>query len=316
MYRFMPIRYKKKIEELLLFSGSKRTPSHFFSTSLIMSIIVALILAMLGQKYFWILLPTLFLSVFGFFHGMLYLAVERRTRFVENILPDALQLVAANIKSGFIPSRALMLSARKEFGPLSEAIKNVGKEMMTGESLQDSMKEMTKTIKSDVLETTVNLLTKGIRAGGQLVSLFEETAIDIRRKEAIKKEVRANIMMYAIFIGFAGCVGAPILYALSGFLVGTISRLGGMANVPADVSSKMPLHMKFGTGISPDFLFIFSIIAILITTIFGGLIIGLISSGKEKDGIKYIPILVALSLAIFFITGFMINAMFGSMLPK
>jgi len=315
MYRLMPMGYKKKIEELLTFSGSKRHPSHFFHSSLIISSSAALVLAFIGQKYFWILLPAVFLAVFGFFHGLLYLAVERRTRFVENILPDALQLVAANIKSGFIPSRALMLSARKEFGPLSEAIKNVGKEMMTGKSLQESMKEMTKTIKSDVLGTTVNLLTKGIRAGGQLVSLFEETALDIRRKDAIKKEVRANIMMYAIFIGFAGCVGAPILYALSSFLVGTISQLGGMVNVPTEVTAKMPLHMKFGISVSPEFLFIFSIVSIVITTFFGGLIIGLINSGKEKDGIKYIPVLLIAALAVYFITGIAINMVFGSLMP-
>jgi flagellar protein FlaJ len=316
MIRLMPRRYQEKIQELIIFSGGKKSPGHFFNTALIMSLTVSLVLAVIIRQYFIYLFPVFFLAMFGFMHGMLYLAVERRTRYVENILPDALQLVAANIKSGFIPSRALVLSARKEFGPLSDAIKNVGREMMTGKSLQESMKEMTRTIKSDVLETTVQLITKGIRAGGQLVSLFEETAIDIRRKEAIKKEVRANIMMYAIFIGFAGCVGAPVLYALSGFLVNTISGLGSMIDIPEDVTSKMPLHMKFGLSVSPDFLFLFSVGAIVITAVFGGLIIGLISSGKEKDGIRYIPILLVTSLAVYFFAGFLVNIMFGGIMPK
>lgn len=316
LYRLMPRRYQRKIQELITFSGGRKSPAHFFYTSLIMSLTIGLIMGAILINYIAFILPIIFFSTFLFFHGFLYLAVERRTRYVENILPDALQLVAANIKSGFIPSRALVLSARKEFGPLSEAIKNVGKEMMTGKSLQESMGEMTKTIKSDVLDTTVTLVTKGVRAGGQLVSLFEETAIDIRRKEAIKKEVRANIMMYAIFIGFAGCVGAPVLYALSGFLVGTISTLGTMIAIPEAVMAKMPLKMKFGVAISPDFLFMFSITAILITSIFGSMIIGLISSGKEKDGIKYIPVLALISLVVFFVTGFLINMMFGGLIPK
>jgi len=316
LYRLMPRRYQVKIQELITFSGGTKSPRHFFYTSLIISLAIGLVMGIIVRNYFAYIFPMVFFVTFLFFHGFLYLAVERRTRYVENILPDALQLVAANIKSGFIPSRALVLSARKEFGPLSEAIRNVGKEMMTGKSLQESMGEMTRTIKSDVLETTVTLVMKGVRAGGQLVSLFEETAIDIRRKEAIKKEVRANIMMYAIFIGFAGCVGAPVLYALSGFLVSTISRLGGMVAVPEGVSARMPLKMNFGIGVSPDFLFVFSIAAILITTVFGGLIIGLISSGKEKDGIKYIPILAITSLAVFFLTGFLINMMFGGLIPK
>jgi hypothetical protein len=190
----------------------------------------------------------------------------------------------------------------------------VGKEMMTGKSLQESMGEMTKTIKSEILETTVTLITKGVKAGGQLVALFEETAIDIRRKEAIKKEVRANIMMYAIFIGFAGCAGAPLLYALSGFLVSTISRLGGMVNIPEGATSKMPLHMKFGLAVSPEFLFLFSILAMAITTIFASLIIGLIGSGKEKDGIKYMPVLLITALAVYFAASFLINSMFGSLI--
>ncbi len=316
MFRLMPRRYREKIQELIIFSGGQKTPSHFFNTSLVISLMMALVMAVIVRQYFSYIFGLAFISVFAFSHGLLYLAVERRTRYVESILPDALQLVAANIKSGFIPSRALMLSARKEFGPLSEAIKNVGREMMTGKSLQESMKEMTRTIRSDVLETTVQLITKGIRAGGQLVSLFEETAIDIRRKEAIKKEVRANIMMYTIFIGFAGCVGAPLLYALSSFLVGTISRLGSMISIPEDVTAKMPLHIKFGIELSPDFLFIFSLLAIAITTVFGGMIIGLISSGKEKDGIKYIPVLLITALAVYFISGFMISSMFGGIVPK
>jgi hypothetical protein len=314
MYRLMPRGYKGKIEELIKFSGNRKTASHFFHTSLIMSLSAGLVMGIIIRDYFIYIFPIVFVGVFLFFHGTLYLAVERRSKFVESILPDALQLVAANIKSGFIPSRALVLSARKEFGPLSEGIRNVGKEMMTGKSLQESMGEMTKTIKSEILETTVTLITKGVKAGGQLVALFEETAIDIRRKEAIKKEVRANIMMYAIFIGFAGCAGAPLLYALSGFLVSTISRLGGMVNLPEGATSKMPLHMKFGLAVSPEFLFLFSILAMAITTIFASMIIGLIGSGKEKDGIKYMPVLLITALAVYFLASFMINAMFGGLI--
>jgi hypothetical protein len=122
-------------------------------------------------------------------------------------------------------------------------------------------------------------------------------------------------MMYGIFIGFAACLGAPILYALSGFLVSMISRLGGMVSIPAESSSRMPLKLNFGASISPEFLFIFCITAIVLTTVFGSLIIGLIGSGKERDGIKYIPVLMITALAVYFISSFMINMMFGGLIP-
>ncbi len=315
MYRLMPGRYKNKIESLLRYSGSKKSPSSFTNTALFVSLGFALVLALLFRDYFLFVFPAAFAVSLGMIHLFLYVAMEKRTRFVERILPDALQLIAANIKSGFIPSRAMMLSARSEFGPLSEAIKRVGKEIMTGKPLTESMNELTRTIRSDILETTVKLVTRGIRSGGQLVSLFEETAVDIRRREGIKREVKANIIMYGIFITFAGCVGAPALYALSGFLVSTISRLGAIAQIPEDISSQIPMRMGMNVEISSDFLMLFSVAAIIITTVFGGLILGLISSGKESSGAKYIPILLLVSLSIYFVMSFAVRSIFSSLVP-
>lgn len=315
MYRLMPRRYKNKIEELLRYSGSGKSPGSFTNTAFAVSLGLASVLALLFRGYCFFVFPAGFVVTLGMMHLFLYVAMEKRTKFVEKILPDALQLVAANIKSGFIPSRAMMLSARSEFGPLSEAIKRAGKETMTGKPLTESLKELTRTIRSDVLETTVKLVGRGIRSGGQLVSLFEETAVDIRRREGIRREVRANIIMYGIFITFAGCVGAPALYALSGFLVSTISRLGSMARIPEDISSRLPLQIGMSAEISSEFLMLFSVAAIIITTVFGGLILGLISSGKESSGAKYIPILLLVSLSLYFIASFGVRALFGSLVP-
>ncbi|UCD07562.1 MAG: type II secretion system F family protein [Candidatus Aenigmatarchaeota archaeon] len=311
----MPRSYKEKIEELLKFSGSRKSPQGFVNYSITISIAIGFIAALFVREYALLMGVGVFIAFFGLFHGFLILAVDRRTKFIEKILPDALQLMAANIKSGFIPSRAMLLSARKEFGPLSDAIKRSGKEMMTGKPLQESLREIPKTIKSEILETTIGLIVRGIRSGGQLVSLFEETAIDMRRKESIRKEVKANILMYGIFIGFAGAVGAPVLYALSTFLVTTIGQIGAVTQVPEEFATGLPMVGFGGISISPDFLLMFSIAAILITTIFGGLIMGIIDSGKEKAGIKYIPILTVIALVVFFSARMLISGIFGTLIP-
>jgi pilus assembly protein TadC len=316
IHKLMPRAYINKIEILLIYSGSKKSPENFVKRAFLISIIFAALGGVIFWQNFIVAFPVVFIAMFSLVHGFLILAVDKRSKFVERIFPDALQLMAANIKSGFIPSRAMLLSARKEFGPLSQAVKRAGKELMTGKGLQESLSEIPKTIKSDVLQTTIGLVTKGIKAGGQLVSLFEETAIDIRRRDSIKKEVKANILMYGIFIGFAGCVGAPILYALSSYLVGTISRLGSAAQIPQEFQSRVPM-MAFGQmQIDEGFLFIFSMAAILITTTFGGLIIGIIDAGKERAGIKYIPIMIAIALTVFFAARIGISVMFGTLIPN
>jgi Flp pilus assembly protein TadB len=315
IHRLMPRPYIRRIEDLLLYSGSRKSPASFINRTFMIGIAVSLIASAIFMDNFLLAFLLAFIGTVTILHGVLILAVDKRSKFVETILPDALQLMSANIKSGFIPSRAMLLSARKEFGPLSDAIKRAGKEMMTGKGLHESLGEVNRTIKSSVLETTMNLVIRGIKAGGQLVALFEETSLDIRRRDSIKKEVKANILMYAIFIGFAGCAGAPMLYALSSYLVGTIGRLGAVAHVPSEFQSRIPM-MKFGElQIDEGFLFLFSIAAITITTVFGGLIIGIIDSGKERAGIKYIPIMLACSLVVFFVARIVISMMFGSLIP-
>ncbi len=314
--RLLPRPYSRRVESLLMYSGSRKTPARFFLRAMVIGLGAGALAAAVFPGSILLAFAGGFGAMFALLHGFLILAVEKRSKFVENILPDALQLMAANIKSGFIPSRAMILSARKEFGPLSDSIKRAGKEMMTGRSLQESLTEVPKTIKSDTLDRTISLVIKGIKSGGQLVALFEETALDIRRRQAIKKEVKANILMYGIFIGFAGCAGAPVLYALSSYLVTTIGELGMVAEVPSEFQSRIPM-MRFGEiSVDPGFLFMFSLAAIIITTVFGGMIIGIIDSGKEKAGIKYIPIMMGAALAAFFLSGLLIQIMFGSLIPS
>jgi len=314
IYRLMPGRYKKGIKRMLQNSGSKRTPAGFTNSSFFLSLVAGLALGYFSGA-FAMVFAAVFVGMFVLFHGFLVLAIEKRAKFVETVLPDALQLMAANTRAGHIPSRALMLSARKEFGPLSQAIKKAGKEMLTGKSMEESFMVIPKYIKSEILEKSIKLIIRGAKSGGEFAELLEQDAENIRRNQAITKEVRANVTMYIIFIGFAGCVGAPILYALSSFLTTTITKLGAAATLPETVSSQVSFLQFSGVEISQEFLFIFSIVAIFVTTFFSGLIIGSISSGSEKAGIKFVPFLMVAAFGIFFLTRIFIETSFGAMIP-
>ncbi len=310
VYRIMPYSYKKKIEEWMRYSGSRIRPARFTNNVFALCFTFGFVVALFVMEYFLFVWAAVFVFLFLIFHGFLVLGVDRRTNFVEKILPDALQLMAANSRAGYIPSRALILSAREEFGPLSDAIKNVGKEMATGASFEEAVKVMTRTIRSESLERTVKLIMEGIRSGGQFASLLEENASDLRMTQAIKKEVKANIMMYVIFVTFAGCVGAPVLYALSSYLIETLGRFGTLAP-PEAFTTQVPFMKFSGISISTEFMSFFFLLAIFVTTVFGGLIIGLIGSGKERAGIKYIPVFVVIAFALFFVLRVLVVEMFG-----
>ena len=57
------------------------------------------------------------------------------------------------------------------------------------------------------------LLIEGLRAGGELASLLEQTADGLTNQNLIDKKIRASVGMYVMFIFSAVCFGSPLLYS-------------------------------------------------------------------------------------------------------
>ena len=315
IYRFFPKSYREHIRGRLELAGMKTKSESYINKSVFISLMLATVITVVVRVHAILIFMGVFAGVFIFLNAYLTLTIDKRRNFVENVLPDALELMAANIRAGFIPSKAILLSARNEFGPLAEAIRKSGKEIMTGKSLTEGLNEIPKYIKSEVLERSIKLISEGSAKGGQLVSLLEENAVDIRRKQAIKKEVKANIIMYGIFIVFAGVFGAPVLYALSLYLITTLTSMSSASIAATEVMSRGVPFFSGGVKISTDFLFGFSVVSIMITTFFSGLIIGLIDTGREMGGIKYVPIFMIIALVVFFGANYLISSMFSTFMP-
>ncbi|MEM7825098.1 MAG: type II secretion system F family protein, partial [Candidatus Aenigmatarchaeota archaeon] len=269
------------------------------------SLIVGMILFVLNLSLTLILIISIlvFISVHIVVCSLLIIISDNRRKFAEEVLPDMLQLMSANIRSGLTPDKALAFSARPEFGPLEIEIKNIAKKTISGQSLEDSLMEMPKRINSRLLERSISLINEGIRRGGELASLLEQTAENIRHTKALAKQVSSIVLMYVIFIFFAVAIGAPLLYAISTYLVGTMGKLGSVSGISELSVSKQAGFLKINVGpskFSTGFLTTYSLSALVITSIFGSFIIGLVKEGSERAGLTFIPVLLLLSIGIYF----------------
>jgi len=246
------------------------------------------------------------------------LIADSRASEVEKVLPDALQLMAANIRAGMTIDRAIWLSARPEFGILEEEIRRVGAKTIGGKPLKVALKEMTKGIKSEILDKTVKLIIEGIEAGGELAHLLEETANNIRVTQSLKKEIKSSVTTYSLFILFAAVLGAPVLFSISLFFVETMTKLWSpevLGNVEVTGAGFGGGFFAKATGpqITPSQLFWFAISTLMVTTFFASLIIGLIQTGKEKNGIKFIAPLMLGAIAVFLLARYVVGYFFGSL---
>jgi archaellum biogenesis protein FlaJ (TadC family) len=305
--------YKKEIERMLIYAnvGIKREEWIGFLTlcGILLGITVLAICYRLDLLPIGI--PLAFASLFAthlISHLSLLMIATSRGKFVESILPDALMLMASNMRSGMTAERAIFMSARPEFGPLEKEIRDAGSKIMAGKRVDKVLADIPNRIKSDLLKRTLDLIIDGLRSGGEFASLLEEVASDIRKAEILQREVRSNVMMYVIFIFFAAGIGAPMLFGISSCLVETIVKIGEVVEIPEEAALVGMPFVRLGiVKLPPGMLIYFSVACLFIISLFGGLVIGLIEKGREKYGLKYIPFLLGLSLGIFFATRIIIT---------
>jgi hypothetical protein len=247
----------------------------------------------------------------------LYLKGNKRAKEIEKVLPDALQLIAANIRAGMTPDRAIWVSARAEFGALEKEFKRVGAETLGGETLSTAFLNMGERVRSVVLKRTVKLIVEGLESGGQLATLLAETANEIRSLQLMEKEMTASVAMYTMFISFASLVGAPLLYGISTFFMEILTKMTadiGIGDISSQATTMGVRTMSVAATISPAFLFKFALLAVTITTFFAALMIGLIKRGDEKQGFIYAPLFVTVGLLVFWIVRHLVMSMFGDLL--
>ncbi len=319
---FMPVSYREKMRKEIMYAGmDEKITNKFIGFAILfsffLSFVVGFDLYLLGLGYFSFLIGAgSGILLFVVVNMSIFLIADSRGTEIEQLLPDVLQLISANVRAGMTIDKAIWLSARPEFGLLEDEIRRVGAKTMAGKPITKALSEMTEKIKSTLLERTVRLINEGIQSGGELAKLLDETAANARNVQALRKEVRASVMMYTLFIVFAGVIGAPLLYSISLYFIEVMGSMFLRQTSQVAFQSGPFSNFGLGTGgfqITPDQLFYFAITALTITNSFGGLLIGLIQHGQEKRGVKFIPVLLIAAFTIFFITRFMIQSLLGGL---
>jgi hypothetical protein len=306
-----PSAVVKRVTKLMIQGGLKMKPRAYLGTSFLWSVIFAVIafeaaLTFVEPRFAWIAGVIAWLVVEFLFYLLLVATADNRAVKIEEVLPDALQTISANVRAGMTTENAIWMGARPEFGPLEEEIKIVSSKCFGGKPISHALEEMSDRVKSATLERAVKLLVEGIELGGEIAPLLDEVSHDIRSTTMLKKEVLNATLMYTIFIVFSSVIAAPVLYASSLYysemsLTIMKNRIEMPANLP--VSGGFGILMRGGKGpvITPDEINLFAISCIALTTVCGALTLAQIRYGRITRGLKLVPIFVISALAIFFI---------------
>ncbi|MDP3919013.1 MAG: type II secretion system F family protein [Nanoarchaeota archaeon] len=314
--KFVPSPIKKRLRKLLLSYMFETDPDLFIGfitlTSVLLGLVGGFTIGFFFKIPFWIPGLAIFFLVNASAYLWVSLLVDKRTRIIEDFLPDALFLVSSNLKAGMTPDKALLLGSRPEFGPLKSEIDLVGKKVALGKNIGSALMDMTDRVPSKRLLRAVELINSGLNSGGSLATLLESTASHLKDQFLVDKKIKAGVSMYIIFIFAAAAVITPVLLGLSSVLVEILRSSLSQLEIPTTVASTLPIKGAEVT-ITSKFLISYIITFLVVNNFMAAMLLGLIAKGKQKEGIHYYIPMVLLAIPIFLLVSYIASKSLGGL---
>ncbi|MGM5483350.1 MAG: type II secretion system F family protein [Nanobdellota archaeon] len=260
-----------------------------------------------GAGFIFSLSPFFIVNIYYFF------LVEKRSKTVDKMLPDALSLISSNLVSGLTPYHAVKSAIKKEFGPIAEAFELATNKSIGSKSFKESLYETVDTVNSDSYKRAIRLFVSAMESGTNSSVLLKNLAQDIQERRALKKELITNTTTNSMFIMFMTVVGGPLLMSVAIFFVKVVSSIQGTAGISGDSAQMAGLGMGGEIVITTGFLTIYAYIFFFITGFIVSYFTGVMIEGKGKSGLKKAPLIIIASYIMFMISRVIIENALGGM---
>lgn len=266
---------------------------------LISAVVIALVdlIFFSGEKIFMFLLGiAIAIGIAPFILGLL--RESKADEETNSMFLEFARNLAESVVTGTPISKSLINMSRKNYGVLNPHIQKMANQIGLGIPVNVALQTFADDIDNPVIKRAVALIREAEKAGGEIDFILESVSNSIAEVEKLKKERRAamfNLIVqgYIIFFIFIGIMLVmefkilPLTYGAgsSGIFGGDISAVG--AGLSSSAGSLTPAE------ISRMFLYL-----LLTQGFFVGLVIGKLSEGSIKSGVKHSFILTIAAFLI------------------
>jgi flagellar protein FlaJ len=206
---------------------------------------------------------------------------KRRTRRKEELYTEFLFKLSELMRGGLDPIKSVVELSKTDLGILTPHVRLAATAMSYGKSFEEAMKAMTTTLKSELITRYTLLVVQASYSGGSTSDLILKASEDMRSIIGIEREKEGSLSQYTFIFYFAQGIVFFIALTLTTSLLPFLQDLGatsflGKGNQLED--------LDFTVGFFH---------LIMVNAFFGGLIIGKISEGEARFGLKHSAILMA-----------------------
>ncbi len=211
------------------------------------------------------------------------------------------------VRSGTSISKSILNMKTKNYGSLNPHIEKLANQIALGIPVKASLENFSREVNNPVISRAITLISEAERAGGRIETILESVASSVGQIEKLRKERKAAIynltvqgyIIFFIFIAIMLIMQYKILpitgeLGAAGALLGG-SGMGGGLNLGGDAGG---VNLESTGSISIEEMTSSFLYLLIVQGFFAGLVIGKISEGSVKAGLKHSFILVAVAMLV------------------
>lgn len=214
----------------------------------------------------------------------------------EEMFLEFSRSLVESVNSGTPISKSIVNLKDKNFGTLSPHIEKLANQIELGIPIKDALETFAYDTKSKTIIRAITLIREAENTGGSINNILESVATSVSEIEKLRSERRAAISSivvegYIIFLVFIVIMIVMQVQIIP--MTSQIASISAGASIPGTPSLGIG-----GQAVDPQ-QFSNAFLGLLVSQgLFAGLIIGKLSEGNIKAGIKHSFIMVAMAVLI------------------
>ena len=268
-----------------------------------------------------IFVPFLFFSVMiAWFQYWLDLFMEnRKQKEIEEQFPNFVRNFVGTVKSGMPVSKAIVHVADTDYGALTPYVKKLANQIEWSIPVHRALVNFAESTENRIIRRAVATVIEAEQSGGNIEDVLDRITDSLLKIKEIRDKRRASIhnqvlQSYIIFIVFLGVMVIiqnmliPYITEIQGISIGSLfneqpTSVGILEKVEIDFSSIRDFIVSTTRWLNS--LYGVFLMLTVIQGFFAGVVIGKLSEGQMKFGLKHSLILMSIGfLIISFAQGF------------
>lgn len=253
--------------------------------------IIIISLFLIGTRFFFFVFGMgIVIAIAPFVFSMINEA--RTSAEKEEMFLEFSRNLVESVKAGIPISKSIINIKDKPYGKLSGHIKKLGNQISMGIPMSMALQVFSKDVGNKTISRAIVLIGQAEKAGGNIEEILQAVAGAVSMSDKLKKERMASIntlvvqgyIIFFVFIIIVLVMQFKIVPIVSG-----ISDFGAIEGIGISIS---------GTAIEPQEISNAFLYLLLIQGFFSGLVMGKLSTGDIKAGIRHSFTLMLMSFLI------------------